>query len=98
MPSYIADAAKLTEVNIDFRQVLCTGSDLKLALMALIPGQCIAIETHAARDLANSGDKPLRLHTLYGSKDHLDQLTRGTQAETPAGAVSCASRGKASMS
>lgn len=98
MLAHIACAARPTEVTIDPRQVSCAGSDLKAALMAVTRGQEAAIGTHAARDLANAGDRTVRRYTLWRSPDAPGPLVRGTQAETPARAVSCASGGKASMS
>ncbi len=50
MKGYIADIEQLTEDNQDFRQVLYTGSNLQLVLMALKPGQSIGVETHATHD------------------------------------------------
>lgn len=50
MKGYVADIEKLTEDNIDFRQVLHTGHHLQLVLMALSPGEDIGMETHATHD------------------------------------------------
>lgn len=50
MKGYLADIEKLTEENTAFRQVLYTGHNLQLVLMALTPGQDIGLETHATHD------------------------------------------------
>lgn len=50
MKGYLADIEKLTEQNTAFRQVLHTGHNLQLVLMALTPGQAIGLETHATHD------------------------------------------------
>jgi mannose-6-phosphate isomerase-like protein (cupin superfamily) len=50
MKGYVADIETLTKENADFRQVLYTGHHLQLALMSLLPGQDIGIETHATHD------------------------------------------------
>jgi hypothetical protein len=34
--------------------------------------------------LINTGDKSLKLYTLYGPPNHIDQLTQGTKAEASA--------------
>jgi mannose-6-phosphate isomerase-like protein (cupin superfamily) len=50
MKGYLADIETLTEENTAFRQVLYTGHNLQLVLMALTPGQDIGMETHATHD------------------------------------------------
>lgn len=50
MKGYLTDIEKLTEENKAFRQVLYTGHNLQLVLMALTPGQDIGMETHATHD------------------------------------------------
>jgi mannose-6-phosphate isomerase-like protein (cupin superfamily) len=50
MTGYLADIETLTEENTAFRQVLYTGHNLQLVLMALTPGQDIGMETHATHD------------------------------------------------
>lgn len=50
MKGYLADIETLTEENAAFRQVLYTGHNLQLVLMALTPGQDIGVETHATHD------------------------------------------------
>lgn len=50
MKACVADIEDLTCTNSDFRQVLYTGKNLQLMLMALKPGQAIGLETHAAHD------------------------------------------------
>lgn len=117
MKGYLADIETLTEKNTAFRQVLYTGHNLQLVLMALPPGQDIGMETHATHDqffriekghgevvidglrhkikggdgliipagakhnLINTGDKPLRLYTIYGPPNHVDKLVEQTKAE-----------------
>lgn len=117
MKGYLADIETLTEKNTAFRQVLYTGHNLQLVLMALPPGQDIGMETHATHDqffriekghgevvidglrhkikggdglivpagakhnLINTGDKPLRLYTIYGPPNHVDKLVEKTKAE-----------------
>jgi mannose-6-phosphate isomerase-like protein (cupin superfamily) len=120
MKGYLADIEKLTEDNTSFRQVLYTGHNLQLVLMALTPGQDIGMETHATHDqffrieigqgevvidgvshkikggdglivpagakhnLVNTGDKSLRLYTIYGPPNHIDKLVENTKAEAEA--------------
>lgn len=117
MKGYLADIETLTEKNTAFRQVLYSGHNLQLVLMALTPGQDIGMETHATHDqffriekghgevvidglrhkikggdglivpagakhnLINTGDKPLRLYTIYGPPNHVDKLVEKTKAE-----------------
>ncbi len=117
MKGYLADIETLTEKNTAFRQVLYTGHNLQLVLMALTPGQDIGMETHATHDqffriekghgevvidglrhkikggdglivpagakhnLINTGDKPLRLYTIYGPPNHVDKLVEKTKSE-----------------
>lgn len=117
MQGYIADIEKLTEENNAFRQVLYTGHNLQLVLMALKPGQDIGMETHATHDqffrieegqgevvidgtrhkikggdglivpggakhnLINTGDKTLRLYTIYGPPNHIDKLVQQEKSE-----------------
>ena len=50
MKGYVADIEKLTEENQNFRQVLYTGKNLQLVLMALKPGENIGAEVHATHD------------------------------------------------
>jgi len=50
MNGYVADIEDLTCTNSDFRQVLYTGKNLQLVLMALKPGQDIGLETHTTHD------------------------------------------------
>ena len=50
MKGFADDIEKLTEHNENFRQVLYTGQNLQLVLMALQPGEEIGEETHGDRD------------------------------------------------
>lgn len=50
MKGFVADIEELTEKNDDFRQVLYTGHDLQLVLMAIQPGDEIGEEVHDDRD------------------------------------------------
>lgn len=50
MKGYIADIEKLTVENSNFRQVLYTGKNLQLVLMALQPGEEIGEEVHEDHD------------------------------------------------
>lgn len=120
MKGYLADIETLTEENTAFRQVLYTGHNLQLVLMALTPGQDIGMETHATHDqffriekgrgevvidgvrhrikggdglivpagathnVTNTGEKPLRLYTIYGPPNHVDKLVEKTKAEAEA--------------
>lgn len=120
MKGYLADIETLTEENTAFRQVLYTGHNLQLVLMALIPGQDIGMETHATHDqffriekghgevvidgvrhrikggdglivpagathnVTNTGEKPLRLYTIYGPPNHVDKLVEKTKADAEA--------------
>ena len=50
MKGFVDDIEKLTEDNDDFRQVLYTGKNLQLVLMAIQPGEEIGEEVHEDRD------------------------------------------------
>ncbi len=50
MKGFAENIEKLTEDNDNFRQVLYTGQNLQLVLMALQPGEEIGEETHEDRD------------------------------------------------
>lgn len=50
MKGFADDIEKLTEENDNFRQVLYTGQNLQLVLMALQPGEEIGEEIHDDRD------------------------------------------------
>lgn len=50
MKGYHDDIEKVTEANEYFRQVLYTGHNLQLVVMALRPGEEIGAETHDDRD------------------------------------------------
>ncbi len=50
MKGFIDNIERLTEKNDDFRQVLYTGQNLQLVLMALRPGDEIGEEVHEDRD------------------------------------------------
>ena len=50
MKGYLADIETLTEENTAFRQVLYTGHNLQLVLMALKPGEEIGSEMHSIHD------------------------------------------------
>lgn len=50
MKGFADDIEKLTENNENFRQVLYTGQNIQLVLMALQPGEDIGAETHDDRD------------------------------------------------
>jgi mannose-6-phosphate isomerase-like protein (cupin superfamily) len=47
-------------------------------------GDCVIVPAGAAHNLTNSGDKILRVYTLYGPPEHLDGVTRKTKAEADA--------------
>jgi mannose-6-phosphate isomerase-like protein (cupin superfamily) len=50
MKGFADNIEKLTEENNNFRQVLYTGQNLQLVLMALLPGEDIGEEIHDDRD------------------------------------------------
>ncbi|MGA9252209.1 MAG: cupin domain-containing protein [Roseobacter sp.] len=50
MKGFVDDIEKLTELNNNFREVLYTGKNLQLVLMALQPGEDIGEEVHGDRD------------------------------------------------
>jgi mannose-6-phosphate isomerase-like protein (cupin superfamily) len=50
MKGFVANIEKLTEENKNFRQVLYTGHNLQLVLMAIQPGDAIGEEVHDDRD------------------------------------------------
>ncbi len=116
MKGYVGHIEDLTEENVDFRQVLYTGKNLQLVLMALVPGEDIGEETHATHDqffrveqgigrieidgvartvkdgdaiivpagarhnLINTGEKPMKIYTIYGPPNHVDHLEQRTKA------------------
>lgn len=43
-------------------------------------GDCVIIPAGAQHDIANTGDKPMRLYTLYAPPEHLDRLVQKTKA------------------
>ncbi len=47
-------------------------------------GDCIIVPAGAAHDLTNTGEKVLRLYTLYGPPQHLDGIVEKTKAEAEA--------------
>lgn len=50
MKGFTGDIEKLTEENDNFRQVLYTGQNIQLVLMAIQPGEDIGEEVHEDRD------------------------------------------------
>lgn len=50
MKGFADNIEKLTEENDNFRQVLYTGQNIQLVLMALLPGEEIGAEIHEDRD------------------------------------------------
>ena len=50
MKGFADDIEKLTEENDNFRQVLYTGQNIQLVLMAIQPGEDIGEEVHEDRD------------------------------------------------
>jgi len=116
MKGYVGHIEDLTEENVNFRQVLYTGKNLQLVLMALVPGEDIGEETHATHDqffrveqgigrieidgvartvkdgdaiivpagarhnLINTGEKPMKIYTIYGPPNHVDHLEQRTKA------------------
>lgn len=50
MKGFAGDIERLTEENSNFRQVLYTGRNLQLVIMALQPGEEIGEEIHDDRD------------------------------------------------
>ena len=47
-------------------------------------GDAIVVPAGARHNLINNGEKPLRLYTLYGPPNHLDQLRQETKADASA--------------
>ncbi len=43
-------------------------------------GDGVVIPAGAAHNIANIGDRPLRMHTIYGPPHHLDRLVEQTKA------------------
>ncbi len=50
MKGYVKNIETLTEENLKFRQVLYTGKNLQLVLMAITPGDDIGEEVHEGHD------------------------------------------------
>jgi mannose-6-phosphate isomerase-like protein (cupin superfamily) len=44
------------------------------------PGTGIVVPAGALHNLINTGDKPLKVYTIYGPPNHLDQLEQKTKA------------------
>lgn len=44
-------------------------------------GDGIIVPAGAVHNLKNTGDKPLRLYTLYGPPNHIDHLVQGKKSE-----------------
>jgi hypothetical protein len=65
---YLADIEKLTKENDSYRQVLDPGQNLQFVLMALKPGQ-------------DTGKKTLRLYTIYGPPNHVDQFVEKKKSQ-----------------
>ncbi len=47
-------------------------------------GGAIVVPAGARHNLINTGTKPLKLYTLYGPPNHLDQLVQATKSEAAA--------------
>jgi mannose-6-phosphate isomerase-like protein (cupin superfamily) len=47
-------------------------------------GDAIVVPSGAQHNIINTGDKSLKLYTLYGPPNHLDQLIQSTKAEAAA--------------
>lgn len=47
-------------------------------------GDSIIVPAGAVHNLANTGNDPLQLYTLYGPPNHVDQLVQKTKAEATA--------------
>ena len=47
-------------------------------------GDCVIVPAGAEHDLTNTGDKVLRLYTLYAPPEHLDRLVQKTRADANA--------------
>ncbi len=81
MKGHVADIEELTEANKDFHHVRCTGQNLQLALMSLKPGEDFGLD-HAGsfHKLSNTGDKPMKVHTICYPPNHVDQLELRTKS------------------
>jgi mannose-6-phosphate isomerase-like protein (cupin superfamily) len=44
-------------------------------------GAGIVVPAGALHNLTNTGDKPMKIYTIYGPPNHLDQLVQKTKAE-----------------
>jgi mannose-6-phosphate isomerase-like protein (cupin superfamily) len=44
-------------------------------------GAGIVVPAGAQHNLINTGDKPMKIYTIYGPPNHLDQLVQKTKAE-----------------
>lgn len=47
-------------------------------------GDCLIVPAGAKHNLVNSGEKPMRLYTIYGPPNHVDKLLETTHAEAEA--------------
>jgi mannose-6-phosphate isomerase-like protein (cupin superfamily) len=45
----------------------------------------VIVPAGARHNVVNTGDKPLKLYTLYGPPEHRDGVVRGTKAQAEAG-------------
>jgi mannose-6-phosphate isomerase-like protein (cupin superfamily) len=47
-------------------------------------GDAIIVPSGARHNVTNTGDKPMRLYTLYSPPEHLDQLVEATKSDAQA--------------
>jgi mannose-6-phosphate isomerase-like protein (cupin superfamily) len=47
-------------------------------------GDCLIVPAGARHNLVNTGEKPMRLYTIYGPPNHVDRLVQATRAEAEA--------------
>jgi mannose-6-phosphate isomerase-like protein (cupin superfamily) len=53
-------------------------------ITAIKGGDGIVVPAGALHNLRNTGDKPLRLYTLYGPPNHIDHLVQGKKSQAEA--------------
>ena len=50
----------------------------------VVDGSAVVVPAGARHNVRNTGDKPLKLYTLYGPPEHVDKLVKATKADAEA--------------
>ncbi len=84
MKGFAKNIEKLTEENINFRNVLYTGKHSQLVLMSLLPNEEIGLETHPDNDQFFRFEKGTGMCVIDGNEY---QVSAGDAVVVPAGAA-----------